>query len=260
MDTFKISVLYLGYLDCQYFRIAECSDKDKMYRSPVSAILIHDPALGNVLYDTGNNPFHQTAYNSHINKVYPVGHFISIEDALKSKGLRCSDIDLLIMSHLHFDHAGGLQYFAGSKAIKNVIVSEPELLNACKNVFTDNAHSAYVKSLFDIKGIIYHLVSGTMELSPHITLFVQNSHTPGVIGLIIKTKSMGNIILTSDTVYTKDSWEHKLPPGGDINKTAEEFYQNLDFLQSLQKQYNATMFFGHDYNQITEWSQKDFIQ
>ncbi len=260
MDGLKISVLYLGYLGCQYFRIVSCDDESRMYRSPISAVLIQHPALGNILYDTGNSPYSKWEYGARVNEVYPVEKFISIEDALAEKGLTCADIDLLILSHLHFDHVGGLRYFTGTKAIKNIIVAEADLLNACKSVFTKEAHGAYVKSLFDVEGAVYKPIQDTVELAPDLTLFVQKSHTPGLIGLIVRTRTEGNLIFTGDAVYARESWERLLPPGGDINKTTSEFFSNVERLKALQKQYDAAMIFGHDYDQIMEWSQKGTVE
>lgn len=231
-----------------------------MYQSPVPAVLIQHPTPGNILYDTGNSPYSKREYGEHINEVYPVNEFISIEDALASKGLTCGDIDMLILSRLHFDHVGGLHYFAGTKAIKNVVVAEADLLNACKSVFTGEKNGAYVKSLFDVEGVVYKPIQGTVELAPELTLFVQKSHTPGVTGMIVKTQAEGNLIFTSDTVYTKASWEYLLPPGGNINKTTSEFFENIERLKELQKKYDAAMIFGHDHDQILEWSQKGTIQ
>lgn len=260
MDNLKISLLYLGNLGCNYYRIVNCDDKSRMYLSPISAVLIQHPVLGNILYDTGNSPFSRHEYGSHINEVYPVEEFISIEEALAAKGLSCRDIDRLIFSHLHFDHVGGLRYFAGTKAIRNITVARAELLNACESVFTAEEHSAYRKSLFDVEGAVYHTIDGTVELAPDLTLFVQQSHTPGVIGMIVKTQTEGNLIFTSDTVYTRESWEQQLPPGGNINKTTSEFFSNMERLREMQKQYDATMIFGHDYDQIMEWSRKGTME
>ena len=81
----------------------------------------------------------------------------------------------------------------------------------------------------------------------------------GVTGLIIGTRSMGNVIVTSDAVYTRESWDTSTPPGGPINKGTEAFLTNLQRLKDMQKQYNATMLFGHDSEQILEWSRKGTI-
>lgn len=253
MNTFSLNVLFLGHLDCQYFRIVDGCDTQKMYQSPVSALLFRHPQLGNVLYDTGNSPFSSWEYGKYINDVYPVGNFVSIEQALARQGLRCADIDTLILSHLHFDHVGGLRYFCGTRAIKNIIVAKSELERACASVMTHEENSAYVKSLFDVDGACYKTIDGTVELAPELTLFVQNAHTPGVIGLVIRTANKGTIIATSDTIYTRETWETGTPPGGSINSGTEAFKNNLTRLKAMQTQYGATMLFGHDRAQIQEW-------
>lgn len=259
MSELTMKVLYLGYLDCQYFRIVDGYKESVMYKSPVSATLIRHPSLGNILYDTGNSPFYRTVYGEHINSVYPVGEFISIEDALQGEDLRCEDIDILILSHLHFDHCGGLRYFKGTKAAQRIIVARAELENACCETFCHTPHSAYIKSLVDMEGVTFQLLDKDLELGEGIRLFIQKAHTPGVLGLVLETKSAGTVILTSDAVYTKESWENRMPPGGGINKSAREFKENLDALESMRQKYGATMLFGHDSRQIAEWCAKGQI-
>ncbi len=113
-----------------------------------------------------------------VQETYPVSEFISIEDALQQQGLTVNDIDMLILSHLHFDHAGGLGYFKGTKAIQNVVVSEHELKDAYFRVMTGQG-GAYVKELFDIDGIRYVPYQEELRLAEDVLLFVQKSHTAG---------------------------------------------------------------------------------
>ena len=177
---------------------------------------------------------------------------------LLEKGLKPEDIDLLIISHLHFDHAGGLSHFVGTKAIQNVIVSEADLKEAYFSVMTGNP-GAYIRTLFDVGGIQFKPIHETTKLADDLTLFIQKSHTPGVIGLILHTENHGNIIATSDTVYTAQSYRDQLPPGGTINKTTDEFFENIHRIQALEKEYDATLLFGHDIDQITDWAKKSPI-
>ena len=164
------------------------------------------------------------------------------------------------MTHLHFDHAGGLQYFKGTKAIKNVIVAEADLMAACMAMFTgQNEVSAYRRSLFDVEGIVYKPISGEVDLADDLKLFVQKSHTPGVIGMIIKTEHHGTILSTSDTLYTRDAFEEMIPPGGNINKTQQEFFDQVELIKAMAKEYNATIFFGHDYDQVRDWNSKGWM-
>jgi glyoxylase-like metal-dependent hydrolase (beta-lactamase superfamily II) len=81
-----------------------------------------------------------------------------------------------------------------------------------------------------------------------------------VIGMILGLEKMGNVIATSDTIYTRDSYDHGLPPGGTINATTDEFFENLARIKKMEKDYDATLLFGHDYDQIKEWSEKGWIE
>ena len=254
----KISVLYLGHMEFPKFRLVETPDEQEMVKSPAVAVLIQHPVLGNILYDTGNSPEHLTAYTKEMLHDYPVVDCVSIKDALAEKGLTPDDIDRIIISHLHFDHAGGMKDFVGTKAIRNVMVSEADLKQAYFSVMTGHG-GAYIRSLFDVEGVQFETINRTTELAPDLTLFIQEAHTPGVIGMILRTEHSGTIITTSDTLYTADSYRNGLPPGGTINATTDEFFDNLKRIRGMEKEYGATLLFGHDYDQIIEWSGKGWI-
>lgn len=251
----KIHVLYLGRIECKKDNLVKCADKSEMIKSPISAILIEHPKLGNILYDTGNSPFYTAEYPEETLETYPIPEFISIQEALAQKGFLVSDMDLIVLSHLHFDHAGGLRYFAGTKAAEHVLVAEPELKNAFYQVMTGQP-GAYVKALFDFSGICYQTINETTKLADDVELFIQKSHTPGVIGMRLTTQG-GTLLVTGDTIYTRESYEKEIPPGGNINKTESEFFDNLNRIRQMQKEYQAEVLFGHDYEQIISWSTTD---
>ena len=251
----KISVLYLGHIRCKKDELSECKDASLWIKSPISAVLIEHPVLGNILYDTGNSPFYRTEYSEEMKTTYPIPEFISIADALEEKGLTVNAIDKIILSHMHFDHAGGLKYFAGTKAIQNVVVAEDELKTAYYQVMTGNG-GAYIKETFDLKDIVFRPVQSDKKITDDFGLFIQKAHTPGVIGLILSTKTKGTAITTSDSIYTREAYEEGLAPGGPINKTKQEFFDNLDKVKEMQKQYHAELLFGHDYDQIMTWSKE----
>lgn len=254
----KISVLYLGRMEFPKFRLVQWENEEDMVKSPAMAILIQHPTLGNILYDTGNCHEHQELYTPEMKHNYPVVECISVKEALAQKGLTPHDIDRIIISHLHFDHAAGLKDFVGTKAIEKVLVSEADLKEAWFSVTTGNG-GAYIRELFDVEGIQFETISEDTWLADDLGLFIQKSHTPGVIGMILKTEKSGTILTTSDTVYTRESYDCGLPPGGTINKTTDEFYDNLNRLKTMEKDLGAALLFGHDYDQIMEWVGRGWI-
>lgn len=170
----KITVLYLGHIYCEKNELISTTPGE-MVKSPISALLIQHPKLGNRLYDMGNSPFYSTEYPEDIRKTYPIPEFISIADALEWQGMTVRDIDGIILSHLHFDHVGGLRYFAGIKALQNVMVSEAELKNAFAQVVTKEG-GAYVRDTFDLCKIRWKLEEEEeLELQ---RIFVSSSSVP----------------------------------------------------------------------------------
>lgn len=258
MESMKISILYLGRLKMLKKHLIDCESDTETIQCLIPAVLIKHPVLGNILYDTGSTPLYSTEHSHIILDNYPVSEFVSIEQALAEKGLRPSDIDILILSHLHFDHAGGLKYFVGTKAIKNVFISEGDLKQAYFSV-TTGAQGAYCRPLFDVEGIRFHAINQTYALSDDITLLMQKCHTPGVIGLNLKTKNHGTIIFTGDTIYMRESYEKQIPPGGYNTRNQQDFFMNLSMIKSMEKQYQATLLFGHDEEQIKQWSSLGWV-
>ena len=202
-----------------------------------------------------HHPRRDGQYPEDIRRTYPIPEFISIADVLERQGLTVRDIDGIILSHLHFDHAGGLRYFARTKALQNVMVSEAELKNAFAQVVTGQG-GAYVRDTFDLPEIRWKPVEEELELAEDFRIFTERAHTPGVLGLILATLSKGAVIATSDAIYTQEAYDQGLAPGGPINKTAQEFVDNLERVKIMQAEYDATLLFGHDYDQITVWSRE----
>lgn len=237
-------------------------DEAAMIVSPAQAVLIDHPELGRILFDTGNDDAWEDTYSDDMKATYPISKLVSIEDALAKEGLSVDDIDLLILSHLHFDHAGGLKHFAGTRAGQKVMASEAELRDALYKAYTtpEGVSGAYIRPLYCVPGIAYQPVGdGETVLASDLVLFVQRCHTVGLIGLRVKLES-GWVVFCSDTVYTREAYDRGLPPGGAINETDDEFFDNLDLLKAMEQELQAEVFFGHDIDQATAWQAKGWIE
>jgi len=110
MTHYKISVLELGYAE-QFpadFSFDGCYLAGEMMWSPFCMTLIQGGGK-NILVDCGfdmRNPVKQAIYSSSFSSN---GH--GPDEVLETVGLKPEDIDAVIMTHLHWDHAGGTACF-----------------------------------------------------------------------------------------------------------------------------------------------------
>lgn len=258
----RMKILDLGQMKFEKYRLVETKDHHEMIISPMLAVLIQHPTLGNILFDTGNDDAWKETYSKEIKETYPITVYRSIVDCLDDVGLTPQDINIIIISHLHFDHTGGLKFFANTKSIKKVIVSDDDMKEAFEltGLTPNGTYGAYVRKTFtDIPGISFNPINETVNLAPEITLFVQRAHTAGCIGLKIDLENNGSIIISSDAVYTSESFEKGIPPEGSLNRDSKEFLNNRHRLLYMKSKFNASVFFGHDYEQATEWQNRGWI-
>lgn len=258
MSSLRLKILDLG--DMTFFKneLIRTSNPQEKVISPAQAVLIDHPLVGYILFDTGNDPNWPLTYNAAMKKTYPISRLITITDALKKEGLTPNDISILVLSHLHFDHVGGLRQFSGTKAGQSVIVAEAELKHALKSVH--DLTSAYMTSLFcNIPNIRFRTINGSCQIAPRVCLFPQQYHTPGLLGLRVDLAKSGTVLFTSDSLYTRESLEKKRPPGGAINLSDSDFLQNLECIESMRQKLQASLYYGHDIQQSILWQSLGWI-
>ena len=188
----RMKILDLGEITCRRKELIQTDSEEAMIISPMEAVLIEHPEAGYLLFDTGNAPDWADIYPASVKALYPISRFVSIEEALRKEGLTTNDISTVIVSHLHFDHAGGLGYFAGTKAGANILVSEAELKDVNEKISAaeNGTTGAYIGKLFyQISGIGFKPVSGEYKLAEGVTLFVQSCHTAGLVGMVVTLRT-----------------------------------------------------------------------
>jgi N-acyl homoserine lactone hydrolase len=224
------------------------------HRVPSVTFLIHHPTEGWILYDTTSHPDWMHRWPEYSQKFAPpiLPADETLEARLTQMGLKPSDIDWVIQSHLHQDHAGGIELFAGTKAGSRIVVHRAELERALFNVFSGQEDAkAYVRAdIAGIPGIKYHVVDEEEEFAPGIEMIHLPGHTPGVIGLVLHFKNSGTIILPSDAIYmARNFGPPPVLPGIFDDSTA--LLASVRKVARLKKKYNARLFYPHDWIQYT---------
>jgi len=126
---------------------------------------------------------------------------------LDSIGLEPKDVDLVVLSHLHFDHAGGAALFDTSE----LVVQKDEYAYA--QYPAAFVASFYYRKNFDLPGYRWRLLDGDTELVPGVTALRSDGHTPGHQSLLVQLPETGPVILAGDSCYWQRSIDEEIPPG-----------------------------------------------
>jgi len=212
---------------------------------PVYAFVVEHPAA-TILWDTG---IHHAAAAGHwpddlCEAFYPsesADH--RLDDDLAAAGFEIDDVDAVVQSHLHVDHAGGLEWFAGTET--PVYVHERELEFAYYDAVAGASDGGYLRGDFDHD---LNWVPLTRDRETHFTDFAfvhLPGHTPGTIGGILHLETE-TVLFTSDQAALSANYEAGIPPGGDFMWGKTEWRASRRRLRELDRRHDATVVFGHD--------------
>ncbi len=136
----------------------------------------------NILVDTGIG----NKFSEKYSKIYKIDHNkVNIESSLKKHGLTNKDITDVILTHLHFDHAGGATCFRDGDLTPSfpnaTYYVQKENLDLAENP-TEKDIGSYRKENFEPlkKAGKLEIIKGESEIFPNIFLFISNGHTLGL--------------------------------------------------------------------------------
>ena len=208
---------------------------------PVPSYLIVHPK-GRVLFDTGlhektlENP---ADYVGDLIAKYHTFHFHKGEEIaarLQAVGLQPDDINIVINSHLHFDHCGGNAQLPNA----DILIQDRELAHAR----TVESTNGYLKSDWDT-GQRVRAIHGEHDVFDDgaVVCLPTYGHTPGHQSLRVQTEQGGEFILCGDACYLKDSLEQMRTPG--IISDPEAALNVFRRFAEMQTR-GAKIMFGHD--------------
>lgn len=215
---------------------------------PTHAVFVEHPE-GRLLMDTSVPRSWETHWGpTGLHEFFPydqVGEEEYFDSRLKQLGLSVGDFDLIVFSHLHFDHAGNAQMVKDSGA--RLICHKEELEGA--TTFAGDFQGAHIKADYD--GLSFETVSGDTEILPGVTLLEVPGHTWGTMALQVDLPETGTMIFTSDAIYMGDSYGPP-PLGAAIVWDNQKWLASVEKIRGIAERTNATLVFGHDPDQIKE--------
>jgi glyoxylase-like metal-dependent hydrolase (beta-lactamase superfamily II) len=167
-------------------------------------------------------------------------------------GIGPDDVKYVVMSHLHCDHAGCVEFFRKSK----IIVHEDEFAAAYRQYGLQDHGSPY--ALKDLEAMVRAQLHwreiGREEPDQNIVEGVRllnfgSGHARGMLGLQVSLRSQPGVILVSDACYTAENYgpAAKLPG---IAYDSLGIMRTVKRIQALAGDSGAAVWFGHDIEQF----------
>ncbi len=223
---------------------------------PVSAYFIEHPD-GNVLFDTGCHPDWggpNGRWPQGTQDIFPVigGEECMLPARLDALGVGPDQIRHVVLSHLHCDHAGCVEYFRKS----NLIVHEDEFAGAYTHFALRDDSTPYIVndlerwSRLDLnwrrvgrKEPDQNLVEGVRLLN------FGSGHAYGMLGLEVSLRSQNGVLLVSDACYTGENYGPPMRPSG-ISHDSMGAARTVERIRAIANSKNFSVWFGHDIEQF----------
>jgi len=156
---------------------------------------------------------------------------------LAKAGVAADDVDLVLCSHLHFDHCGCNGFFP-----KATVIAHARELEAAR---AKNAVAmGYHRNDWDV-GRKITTVEGQHDVfgDGRLILLPLPGHTPGMMGALAALDRDGAFVLASDAVPVGESPRRRYAPANTVD--VGPCLESLDEIARLESG-GATVLFGHD--------------
>jgi N-acyl homoserine lactone hydrolase len=197
------------------------SPKEEWLKIPVPAFLIEHPGVGRILVDTGLHA--SVAVDPKQNMGGLIGRFYTFEmepdqsaaAQLRARGIEASDIGVVVMTHLHMDHASAISDFTEA----TYVLGEGEwaAFNARRATFNGYIQKQAAHAV-DYREVVYdtRLAHSYSTFGHSFDLFGDGSvrlvftpgHSVGHQSLIVRLGHR-EALLAGDAIYYIDALDHE---------------------------------------------------
>ncbi|WP_445148994.1 N-acyl homoserine lactonase family protein [Baekduia sp. Peel2402] len=182
---------------------------------PIPAFLVEHPDAGPVLIDAGMHEQVATDVKGALGRLGAIAFTIDMQPQwavpaqLRARGIDPADVKTIVMTHLHYDHASGLSQFPGA----TVHVDAAEHAAATKGSMKDG----YMPHQLQTPGQQWETIAAQddeVDLlgDGTIRLLRTPGHTVGHRSVVLRLASGGELLLTGDAAYARETVERSLTP------------------------------------------------
>ncbi|WIE53965.1 N-acyl homoserine lactonase family protein [Curtobacterium sp. MCBD17_003] len=241
----NLVILPLGTCWCAHGVVTPGHLHDEKFSIPVSSYLVELDDRRLLLIDTGMSRDHVTdpdltwAGTDFARLLTPV---MAPEDdigaRLRALGIEPEQIDVVINTHLHFDHAGNNHQFRNA----TFLAQREHHAYALDNPSFPNQY-------WNLPELHYELLDGGGEVLPGVEIVVTSGHAPGHQSVIVHLPEEGDLVICGDAIYLQDNldldnWEAMADP--------DQARASAARLRDLEAG-GARLLYGHDPDQVADF-------
>ncbi|RMZ02373.1 hypothetical protein D0864_03208 [Hortaea werneckii] len=213
----------------------------------LAAGLIDNPDLGLILFETGCAEDVDISWGAPFTDLFPRTVYtedMKLPNAIKAAGYDIKDVKVVVMGHLHLDHAGGLEHFIGTEV--PIYVHEEEFKYACWAVGTGADSGVYLGDYMNLTQLKWKTFTGArFDLCQGITLHHAPGHTPGLCIMQVNLEKEGTFIWTTDQYHVAEN-HHMSHPQGWLQRDQPAWIRSHHMVLQLERLFGARLIFGHD--------------
>ena len=247
----RIIPLTLGWEDLPRSVSVEGAPDDQMLREPVPGVLLLCDG-GWLLLDTGFNtalitdPALRARFHGDplVQPVLP-GPGEPLAEALDAAGVDLADVHAVAVSHLHYDHAGGLKHFAGRVPVH---IQQAEL-DYGLSAPPGPEENGIFRVDFDDPRIDWRAADGDAEIAPGVTAVLTAGHTPGHQSFMVRVDPSaggGGFVFAFDAADLTENIEREVAVGGRIGASPEQSVAQIRKLKRIGAERGYRLVPGHD--------------
>jgi glyoxylase-like metal-dependent hydrolase (beta-lactamase superfamily II) len=205
-----------------------------------------------VLLDTGPNsallrdaPLHARFWGCRAARVELPGGGDPLLEAFARVGVDPAEVVAVALSHLHYDHVGGLRHFAGRVPVH---LQRPELEAALADAAGAD-RSGMFRIDFDDPRIDWRLADGDDEIAPGVVALATSGHTPGHQSFLVETEPAaggGGYVFAADAADLQENLDDEQPVCAAFGLPPEATLPALRRLKALAAARGYRLLPGHD--------------
>lgn len=241
----KAADLQLWRLDCGTVQVNELNQFSDTFQYTGQSktltdscyLIQHNDEL--MLWDTGlpvellNAKFTKDAMSPRLNR--------TLVDQLSQINIKPDDIDMVGISHYHFDHTGQAVGFPNAK----LLIGKDDLAVLKQTPTPDDINTKVLSPWLEGNAVI-EPVSGDHDVfgDGSVTMINTPGHTPGSHSLLVRLPETGAVLLSGDTVHFNEQvTNNNVPP---FNTDRAQSLASMDRLYGIVNNIPATLIIQHE--------------